>query len=658
MSGQLDLLPRSGVEVKPEPGRTEPRFWVRRLVIWEKPGTLLREIKLRPGLNIIWSPDPADRGTTQESESVLGHGSGKTLFCRLLRYVLGEDRFSPDDQRFRIGLAFPEGIVGAEVMIGGIQWAVLRPIGGGRQHYAVPDVALEQLLAGDYAATGIEPFLKAVEGQILTPDVVALIPVEHPLQAWLVALAWLSRDQECRFDKVLDWRSSDSDSDSPARGLSSPKLLDALRALIGAIVPEEYKLRAEISAMVDQQNATSQEAARKVWEADQLRAQLIAELGLNPDELLPGRLAVEPLRQAAKAKLARLATVAPGVDVSNLDALRTEADEAREQAESLKRELAVIEVRIPGIEGLMRRIRGERPGISAEIDQHETPLCPVCDVPVSRALAEGCKLSHKLPDLDAAKQRLEKLNQELEEESSRLQANQARKVQITQELSPAQSHAEALRQQVREIERSRDARSDAWGKTKRLIDDASSLDEYLLAQEEKHANAEALASEIEKKRALTTAFRDAQADVFSRLSCFFDAIIREMVGHNAGGKITLDGNGLKLWVELGGDRSTAAIDSLKVIAFDLAVMCMSIEGGTRLPAFLIHDSPREADLGLSVYHRLFHLVRNLEQGESQSLFQYIVTTTTRPPDELSDEPWLRDKFGGSPAEARLLRRDL
>src|SRR3972149_295469 len=113
MSAQLDLLPRSGVEIKPEPGRTEPRFWVRRLVIWGKPGTLLREIKLRPGLNIIWSPDPADRGTTQESESVLGHGSGKTLFCRLLRYVLGGDRFSPDDQRFRIGLAFPEGIVGA-----------------------------------------------------------------------------------------------------------------------------------------------------------------------------------------------------------------------------------------------------------------------------------------------------------------------------------------------------------------------------------------------------------------------------------------------------------------------------------------------------------------------------------------------------------------
>lgn len=658
MSGQLDLLPRSGVEVKPELGCTEPRFWVRRLVMWKKPDTLLREIVLRPGLNIIWSPDPADQGMTPETESVLGHGSGKTLFCRLLRYVLGEDSFSPDDQRFRIGQAFPEGMVGAEVMIGGTQWAVLRPIGSHRLHYAVPEAGLEQVLAGDYAATGIEPFLEAVENQILSEDVVALIPVEHPLQAWQVALAWLSRDQECRFDKVLDWRSSDSDSGSPARGLSTTKLLDALRALIGAIVPEEYKLRAEISALESSQKEAEQETVRQAADADRVRARLIAELGLNPNDLLPGRLAVEPLRQAAKAKLARLATVSPDVDVSDLDALRNQADEAREQAESLKRTLAEVAARIPEIEGLMRRIRGERPGISAEIDQHETPLCPVCDVPISRALAEGCKLSHKLPDLDAAKKRMEQNNQELEVEDTRLQANQAQKAKITQELNPAQSRAEELRQRVRAIERSRDARSDAWGKTKRLIDDASSLEEYLLAQEAKQTSVEELVGKIEKKRALTTAFRDAQADVFSRLSRFFDAIIREMVGPNAGGKVTLDGNGLKLLVELGGERSTAAIDSLKVIAFDLAVMCMSIEGGTRLPAFLIHDSPREADLGLSVYHRLFHLVRNLEQGEGQPLFQYIVTTTTRPPDEMSDQPWLRDKLGGAPAEARLLGRDL
>ena len=303
-------------------------------------------------------------------------------------------------------------------------------------------------------------------------------------------------------------------------------------------------------------------------------------------------------------------------------------------------------------------MRGELPGISVDIDNGETPLCPICDVPISRALAEGCELSHKLPDLEAARRRQEQIKQELQQQESRLRADRERRHQLQQELLPAQSDAEALRRRVVEVEAVRDARSDVWFKTRRLIDDANRLEESLLAQEQRHRRAEELAGELDQKRAMTAAFREeAQASVFCRLSRFFGAIIHEMAGPNAGGKVALDGNGLKLSVELGGERSTAAIDSLKVIAFDLAVMCMSIEGGRPLPAFLVHDSPREADLGLSVYHQLFHLVRHLEPKEGQPLFQYIVTTTTRPPNELSDKPWLRETLGGS-AEARLLKRDL
>lgn len=658
MSWQPDLLPLSGLAVKPELGRREPRFWVRRLVIWGAPGTIIREIVLRPGLNILWSPDPADGGGNAETESALGHGSGKTLFCRLLRYVLGEERFSPDDQRFRIAKAFPEGLVGAEVMIDGTQWAVLRPVGTDRQHYAVPGVDLEQLLVGEYPATGIEPLLQALESRLLSADVVTSMPVERPLQAWLLALAWLSRDQECRFGKVLDWRSADSDSDSPARGLSVTKLLDALRALIGAITPDECRLRAEIGEMENHHKEIVQEATQQAWEADRRRKSLIDELGLTPNDLPPGRLVVQPLRQAARESLARLATVSPDVDVTDLAALRSYAGEARERVENLKQLLAEIDGRIPELEEMIRRMKSELPGISVEIDNGETPLCPICDVPISRALAEGCELSYKLPDLEAARRRQEQIKQELQQQESRLRSDRERRDQIQQELVPARSDAEASRRRVVEVEAVRDARSDAWFKTRRLIDDANRLEESLLAQEQRHRRAEELVGELDQKRAMTAAFRqEAQASVFCRLSRFFGAIIHEMAGPNAGGKVALDGNGLKLSVELGGERSTAAIDSLKVIAFDLAVMCMSIEGGLPLPAFLVHDSPREADLGLSVYHRLFYLVRYLEPKEGQPLFQYIVTTTTRPPNELSDKPWLRETLGGA-AEARLLKRDL
>jgi hypothetical protein len=304
------------------------------------------------------------------------------------------------------------------------------------------------------------------------------------------------------------------------------------------------------------------------------------------------------------------------------------------------------------------RIRGELPSISVDVFSSENPLCPICEVPIDRALAEGCKLSHKLPNLEEAAQRQEQRKGDLTREQARLVENENERDEATGLLAPARKSADETRQRLRAAEKARDDRSDAWYRSRRLLDDVGRLSNILIAQEQAQSRADAVLSELEKKRELTGAHRDAQAEVFNRLSVFFDAIISEIVGSSASGKVTLDGTGLRLTVELGGDRSTAAIDSLKVIAFDLAVMCMSIEGRTPLPAFFVHDSPREADLGLSVYHRLFPLVRKFEMGAEECLFQYIITTTTRPPKEFLKKPWLRETLGGAPAEARLLKRDL
>ena len=101
-----------------------------------------------------------------------------------------------------------------------------------------------------------------------------------------------------------------------------------------------------------------------------------------------------------------------------------------------------------------------------------------------------------------------------------------------------------------------------------------------------------------------------------------------------------------------------AMESLKAIAFDLAALLMSLEGHSMLPAFLVHDSPREADLGEAIYHRLFRFVRSLEPLGEEPPFQYIITTTSRPPDDLCQMPFLVAELQGSKAEERLLRRDL
>ena len=657
MPQQLDLLGHAGLELKPKADRSEPILWVRRIVIWSEPGVKLREIHLRPGLNIIWAPDPADRATASDGDVTVGHGSGKTLFCRMLRYCLGEDRFAPAEQRDRIASAFPEGRVGAEVMLGGIQWSVVRPIGIGRRHFAVRDADLDQIATGVDTATGIAPFLEAVVASVLSNEVAALIPGSESTNAWLVTLAWLSRDQECRFDKLLDWRATDSDSGSPVRNLAVQQRQDALRAVIGAIAPEEFRLRAELDDLEACQGKASQDVARMEWAANRLRSGLIQEFGLGSEDLLPGRMAVEPLRKSAKGSFDRLVRVEPDVDGGNLDMARSEYEGVRQRIEVLQSRKSALQGLIPEIKKLIARINGEIPGASAGVGSLARPVCPICEVPIDRALAEGCELSHRLPNLDDAERRLKALERDRDQESNRLVKSRQELTQITQELDSAHQHSDASYRQLREVERLRDARSDAWFKARRLIDDVDRLDELLVEQERTQSRADTLERDIQTKRDRTAAFRDAQTGVIDTLSRFFNAIIRAVIGTDAAGTISFDGNGLRASVELGGERSTAAIDSVKVIAFDLAAMCMSIEGRTHLPAFLVHDSPREADLGLSVYHRLFRLVRNLEEAGAQPLFQYIITTTTSPPEDMQMEPWLSVTLGGDEGE-RLMKRDL
>jgi hypothetical protein len=118
--------------------------------------------------------------------------------------------------------------------------------------------------------------------------------------------------------------------------------------------------------------------------------------------------------------------------------------------------------------------------------------------------------------------------------------------------------------------------------------------------------------------------------------------------------IDLTGQRLQAKVQVGGQ----AMESLRTLAFDLTAMLTSLEGGAGVPAFLIHDSPRDADLGESVYHRLFRFAVSLESLSEQPPFQYIITTTSNQPAEIQSSDCLVQKLSGSSVNNRLLRCDL
>ena len=192
----------------------------------------------------------------------------------------------------------------------------------------------------------------------------------------------------------------------------------------------------------------------------------------------------------------------------------------------------------------------------------------------------------------------------------------------------------------------------------RVIEDVDQYEALFANYDRARSAAEKMEDKLERTRAIITKYRGSSSATITSLSNWFDSVLRELVPGDIRGYAKLDGNGLRLDVELGGYRSTVAIDSLKVVAFDLAILAMSLERSLFFPGILMHDSPREADLSETVYRHLFEFSAKLEECGPAPLFQYILTTTTAPPDRFQHEPWLRLKVKGAPAEERLLKVDL
>jgi hypothetical protein len=656
MPQQHDLLGPQPLTVTPAAGHEGPRLWVRRLVIWEQPGgEKIRDVELRPGLNVVWSPDGADDVHAADPGNAIGHGSGKTLFCRLIRYCLGEDRFAPEPQRERIGTAFLNGVVGAEVMLDGTCWAVVRPLGARRRHMAVPNGNLEEIAAGEGASTGLEPLVTAIDQSIVTPELASLVRPRGDGPVWPIALAWLTRDQECRFDEILDWRSPTSDSDSPmpASGREKGPRLEALRAFLMAITPEEQTTRAVVNTTDDQRRLVEQDIGHRRWEIDRAQARLIADLGLGGQTLPEMPLLLELMRRQASERMAA-ATKLPDGSTPELVEARKQMDVARADWMRVDEERIRIDASIPIEDRTLAKIRAELPSLSYSKVEADSPICPICEVPIDRALAEGCKLSHKIPDAEACRQRWETRQGDLTAQEARLKGLRGRSKEVLQEIAVAKQTLDRAAARVLAIEKARDAKEAEWYAARRRQDEVERLGELLTAQDAADKQVRELTTKLDRERERLRAFRDKQARVFGGMSEKFDPIVRDLVGHEAKGRITLSGQGIELSVDMGGDRRTAAIDSLKVLAFDLAAMCLSIEGNTRVPAFLLHDSPREADLGLSIYGRLFDIVEDLERVGRAPLFQYIVTTTTAPPAKFRAQPYLRLKLHGDPPSQRLL----
>lgn len=620
-----------------------PRLWIRRLVIWNamaKPP--IQDVLLRPGLNIVWSPD------AQGVAGHMGHGGGKTSFCRLIRYCLGEDSYGTDAQRQRIANALPDAHVGAEVMLDGELWNVIRPIGAGAgsgRHYAQKGGSLDVLAKGEIPNSTISPLRQAIAGAVM-PTAAQHMPIGSSLDdAWELALAWLTRDQECRLLDILDWRAPETQSRSPSRNMSKPDRVRVIRLLLKAL--QQGEIDALRRAQGHKRNA--EEAARRKqrveWVRDDVAQNLQDMFGGDPGENATFDLWVGRAAAAASAEMLR---ADPQID--------QKLQEANKLVEDKESELRIIEDRLieidaalPEISSSIQMFDDKMPRAASSAQDASDPLCPTCGQSVPLGAQDF---------IDQQNAFLEMLREEHGKAIERKQAFVTEQNALKPDRALANQKVEQAKAALKSLDQAAKASKEALASATGYVTLTKRYPEYLaeIAKHEADAQREAAAEADERNSA--AAIRRSAQGIVDRLSVLFGMTIRFLVPEGAQGSVQLNENGIQPMVSLHGDLTTAAVDSLKVVAFDLAALLLTLEDKTELPGFWLHDSPREADLGLGIYHRIFELALWLEGQTDKPQFQYILTTTTAPPENLQERPWTVLKLSSAPPESRLFRQDL
>jgi hypothetical protein len=667
---QLDFYQALARNITPDAHRTQPQVWFQQVAILRKLDAgaehEVRRISLQRGLNILWAPpeNPAAEVKMYE-DGLSGHASGKTLFCRLLRYLLGEGNYGDDAMVQAVGERFPELWVLGEVIVAGQLWLVARPMTENLHKFAAKGVTVDSYLRDKPARGNFDDFTTAVEeaacGQLSGRE------EANELFRWRYLLPWLARDQECRFASLTDWRSSLSGAERPQTSVGEQQLL--VRAFLDVLKREEQLLKTKIESTEGQLDKDNQAlpSSERQWQRDwnhwtgQLKRLNIDAQPPTDDEKLD-------------ALGERVTKFSEGVEealrLANEDKELTNAQESwQSKRDERIRVEASVTLLTQDVEESKKRWQ-ERASKREEMKQRgiknpkriEDGFCPHT---LPEAITRGCvnpppgaplETNITLGEIQTESDALKAVYEEKRQALSRVQSSverlegdvstawtkyqgEQRRVQIsTKDLRVKQKDADAA---VERFEQVQESFLEVWD-LKDCIKSNTALRDELKQRLDAHF----------KEHTPTEQF----------VSDLFADVVRAVMGSQVKASAQLSERGILLKAERNGDLHGAALETIKVLAFDIAAMASSIEGKGHHPRFLVHDGPREADMSRVIYERFFLYAKKLEEstgGKQSASFQYIITTTTPPPKEMQrGSAWLLDPvLDGAKKTGKLLKED-
>jgi hypothetical protein len=630
----------SRAEVNPQRADAwaRPSVWVKKIVVYKSIDPLdeIRQISFTVGLNII-------QGESNQSDWAFqsGHGIGKTTVCRLIRYCLGENSYGQKHLVEEVKHCFPDAYVGAVVKLGGSEWAVLRPLGSRIREYALEGVPLDALVRAA-GARRYDAFTERLASLVLSD-----IPVSETLTggqelSWLHVLAMCSRDQESRYDRFWNWR--DARSESGTAAFRKPKVDAGLcvRGVVGLLNPNETKHRKRLEELEATQKRTQVEIRRKreepTFHITRLRRALAQDCGVRDaadaplDDSLLGLAAVTGYRLASlRQEVARIEDELAPLD-RRINLTAASLLEPTELAEQLE---AASEVTGECNDVLLRdlaQLQASRQFIrDAEVARCRYGQVPIgeCSYVVSRIEQIDSEIRDRqrrtVTTVSEREQAVAQLAERSERQRSLVVEIRRRLDIMNREKNELVERRRNLNDQIRRIPSILTEITD-WSE----ISAGRKPDTAIQRLEQEAANA---AAESEATKSALAQLIAAQVDRAKQFASRFDVVVQQTLTSEFRGVVQIEEDGINFRIVRGESLSGEAYETLAILLADLSLLLESVADHSHHPGFLIHDSPREADLNLGIYQRLLDLADQQMRGLGQQgvvPYQYIVTTTTPP----------------------------
>ena len=631
--------------------RKAPVIWLKRFVILSSLGSkkAIRNIPFRRGLNVIQT-----RKMKPQGGPVSGHGVGKTLLTRLIRYSLGEEHFGTEDTQSKILTAFPTLVTVGHWEVAGEDWIVVRQVNDARDKLAfavksndwetaVLDRRLEEL--------PYETFLSACNEAVLSDLPKLQLPKGHTA-SWRDLLAWLARDDQCGYRCANDWRHPDANS-GPSLQREENSLV--MQWVMGLMDPDEIECKIQHRVLLENRSAHKKTAAEQRKQMETLWPVLQAKLEVAEDAEVATQQStfnsfrpadhvaerIESLEQSKDQK--KRASKTPELE-AKVDSLQAQLADCKAGIESCTNLAQFIGQQIAELEQDPFKLSTKRnatPQIAENIPQpSEEPI-----------EAQDAKKTSEIDD------HLTGLRQQLDSQNQQLAKHQSAQQQIVADLTKTQSLLAVERNRIASALSDIDQSVGRW---KAFEDDAKIFQDLSDSYATTTRMLTQADSEIERSLHVQEDLRAKKLQQVNVLSFEYEQLLKKIFGEQTSGSVKIDANGLHPNPDHHLAPAGAVLSvMMTVLAFDIASLSTSMKGIGHHPRFLIHDSPREGNMDTPLFTRLLEIVHLLEKefnDPKNVSFQYIITTATPPPKHLATKPFVAETLDAKSDKGLLLKQ--